>query len=43
MAQQKRVDEIKWFADYVSARTAGLTARAVTRWFARALRAMGGS
>lgn len=39
-AQQKRADEIKWFADYVSARTAGLTSRSITRWFARALRSL---
>lgn len=34
-AHEKRNDELKWFADYVSERTSGLTAKHITRWAAR--------
>lgn len=37
-AQQLRVDDSKRLADYQSARTAGLTAQAITRWLRTALR-----
>ncbi|GAB3867389.1 hypothetical protein GCM10028801_41270 [Nocardioides maradonensis] len=37
-AQKIRADELKWFADYVSGRTAGLTSQAITKWIARAFR-----
>jgi hypothetical protein len=42
-AQQKRADELKWFGDYIAGRTAGLTAKAITRWFGRMFRSLGKS
>lgn len=37
-AQQARADHEKNLADYVSGKTAGLTARSITRWIARAFK-----
>lgn len=37
-AQKMTADRDKGMADYQSARTAGLTAQAITRWIAKAFR-----
>jgi hypothetical protein len=37
-AQEIRTERERGIADYVSGRTAGLTARAITRWIARAFK-----
>lgn len=37
-ATKIQADRDKWFVDAISTKTAGLTARFITRWLARALR-----
>ncbi|WP_170866939.1 hypothetical protein [Nocardioides lianchengensis] len=37
-AQQIRQDREKALADYLAGKTAGLTARSITRWIARAFK-----
>lgn len=41
LAVERRAQEMRALADYHSGRTAGLTARSITRWIARSFRKRG--